>query len=152
MKILFPLLFLLLGIQTHFSQESETEAVKHTIESFFKGFHEQDSTRIKQTVSEGIILQTIAKNNDGGMFVKTEDFSGFLRGIAGIPDSISFREDIKGYTIKIDGAMANAWTAYEFWLNDTFSHCGINSFQLFNDGRSWKIIYLIDTRRKEDCP
>lgn len=151
MKILIPLLFLV-SAQTLFSQESGSEAVKHTIDTFFDGFHRQDSTLLKQTVSEGIILQTIAKNNDGRMFVKTEDFSEFIKGIAGIPDSVSFRETIKNYNIKIDGAMANAWTTYEFWLNDSFSHCGVNSFQLFNDGTSWKIIYLIDTRRKVDCP
>ncbi len=151
MKILIPLLFLF-GSQTLFSQDSGSGAVKQTIDMFFDGFHRQDSTLMKQTVSEGIILQTIAKNNDGKMFVKTEDFSEFIKGIAGIPDSISFREIIRNYNINIDGAMATVWTPYEFWLNDSFSHCGVNSFQLFNDGISWKIIYLIDTRRKVDCP
>ncbi|MEM9869076.1 MAG: nuclear transport factor 2 family protein, partial [Bacteroidota bacterium] len=33
----------------------------------------------------------------------------------------------------------------------TFSHCGINSFQMVNFGGEWKIIYLIDTRGKEGC-
>jgi hypothetical protein len=55
------------------------------------------------------------------------------------------------YNIQIDGAMANAWTSYEFWVNGSFSHCGVNSFQLFKDEGAWKIIYLIDTRRKEGC-
>ena len=36
-----------------------------------------------------------------------------------------------------------------FGLMDNFSHCGVNSFQLFNDNGQWKIIYLIDTRRKK---
>ena len=76
-------------------------------------------------------------------------------------DSVALRESVskdivlqtigKTYNIQIDGPMANAWTNYEFWVNDSFSHCGVNSFQLFNDQGSWKIIYLIDTRRKEGC-
>ncbi len=47
--------------------------------------------------------------------------------------------------------MANVWAPYEFYLNNDFSHCGVNSFQLFFDGIQWKIIYLIDTRRKQGC-
>lgn len=150
MKILFPWLAFF-SMLTLAAQDSGTAEVRHTIDSFFEGFHQQDSIIMKQTVSDGLILQTIARNDKGGMFVKTEDFSKFMKGIASIPDSLSFREEIKEYTIKIDGTMANAWTTYEFWLNDSFSHCGVNSFQLFNDGTGWKIIYLIDTRRKEGC-
>ncbi|MBT8322548.1 MAG: nuclear transport factor 2 family protein, partial [Eudoraea sp.] len=74
-----------------------------------------------------------------------------VEAIVSIPDTVKFEERIHSYQISIDGPMANAWTPYEFWLNDQFSHCGVNSFQLINDGSSWKIIYLIDTRRREDC-
>ena len=46
--------------------------------------------------------------------------------------------------------MANAWTPYQFWFNDQFSHCGVNSFQLIKVDNTWKIFFLVDTRRK-DC-
>ena len=84
------------------------------------------------------------------MFRETE-FSRFLKGIVTIPDSIPFREEITGYNINIDGTMANAWTDYKFWLKDELSHCGVNSFQLINYDGDWRIIYIIDTRRKADC-
>lgn len=35
--------------------------------------------------------------------------------------------------------------------NGNFSHCGVNSFQLFHDNGQWKIIYLIDTRQRTGC-
>jgi hypothetical protein len=47
--------------------------------------------------------------------------------------------------------MAAIWTEYSFYLGDKFSHCGVNSFQLFKDETGWKIIYIVDTRRKEGC-
>jgi len=47
--------------------------------------------------------------------------------------------------------MANVWMPYEFWFNGNFSHCGVNFFKLFNDNGTWKIIYLIDTRREKGC-
>ena len=133
------------------AQESEKKAIQKTIETFFDGFHQRDSILIKQTVSENIIVQTIGKNKEGNSVIRNEDFGKFLKSIASIPDTLQFKEKLMSFNIQVDGAMANAWTPYEFWMNNTFHHCGVNSFQLFKDENAWKIIYLIDTRRKEDC-
>lgn len=53
--------------------------------------------------------------------------------------------------ILIDGNLASVWTDYKFYIDDQFSHCGVNSFQLFKGKDGWKVIYIIDTRRKENC-
>ncbi|MGB5498217.1 MAG: nuclear transport factor 2 family protein [Maribacter sp.] len=145
------LFLLLLGSMNVLAQASDEVKVQKTIEAFFDGFHKQDSLLIKQTVSDGIISQTIGQNKDGTTVVKTEDFGNFLKSIVSIPDSVNFQEKILSFNIQVDGAMANAWTPYEFWYKDAFSHCGVNSFQLFKEGTDWKIIYLIDTRRKKGC-
>ena len=141
-------LLLVFGLQ---AQHGEEEMVKNTIDSFFKAFNQQDSMAIKEIVSKGIVLQTIGRNTEGKEVVKTENFDHFLKSIVSIPTSTKYEERILTYNIQIDGPMANAWTSYEFWVNNTFSHCGVNSFQLFNQQGSWKIIYLIDTRRKVGC-
>ena len=133
------------------AQNSAEKMVENTITAFFEAFHHQDSMALKETVSKDIVLQTIGKDTNGREVVKTDNFSHFLRSIVSIPATTKFEEKIKSFNIQIDGAMANAWTTYEFWVNDSFSHCGVNSFQLFNDQGVWKIIYLIDTRRKEGC-
>ncbi|NAS13437.1 nuclear transport factor 2 family protein [Poritiphilus flavus] len=149
MKNITLLVILLLSL--HVAAQSEEMAVQKTIEAFFDGFHKQDSIIMKQTVSEEPILQTIGKNKEGETLVRTEKFEKLIKSIVSIPDSVKFQEKLLSFNIQIDGAMANAWTPYEFWLNDKFHHCGVNSFQLFNDGSGWKIIYLIDTRRREGC-
>ena len=141
----------MLGFVDLSAQKSDKEKVQGIIETFFEGFHKQDSLIIKQTVMTGIILQTITKDNEGHDYVKFERFSNFLGSIVGIPKNIKFQETIKSYAIQVDGKMAHAWIPYEFKVNDTLSHCGVNSFQLFKEGEDWKIIYLIDTRRKIGC-
>ena len=150
-KTWLTFLFFLMALGCVIAQESEEKMVQNTIDSFFKAFHQQDSTALKETVSKDIVLQTIGKNEAGREVVKTENFSNFLKSIVSIPSTTKFEEKILSYNIQIDGAMANAWTSYEFWVNDSFSHCGVNSFQFFKDQGAWKIIYLIDTRRKEGC-
>lgn len=145
--ILTSFLIVLFSVQS----QSETEAVKQTIETFFQGFHEQDSAIIKSVVADGIIMQTIGRNKEGESVLRDTDFSGFLKNIVSIPDSIPYREEITSYAIKIDGPMANAWTDYKFWMRNSMSHCGVNSFQLLKQEGQWRIIYIIDTRRKEGC-
>jgi len=132
------------------NEETENE-IKQVIATFFDGFHKQDSTIIKSTVADGVVLQTTGKNPDGKTIFKTEEFSKFLKSIVGIPETTKFEEKLTSFSIQVDRTMANAWVGYEFWLNGEFSHCGINSFQLINFDGEWKIIYLIDTRGKEGC-
>ncbi|MGB5202757.1 nuclear transport factor 2 family protein [Eudoraea sp.] len=133
------------------AQNNEKEEVKKAVEMFFDGFHNQDSVLIKSTTSPGIIMQTIGRDKEGASVVKTSDFNNFLKSIVSIPDTTKFREKLLSYQIQVDGSMANAWTPYEFWINDKLSHCGVNSFQLHKQDGAWKIIYIIDTRRREDC-
>jgi len=47
--------------------------------------------------------------------------------------------------------MATVWAPYKFYYKGTFSHCGVDMFQLVRMKGGWKIVYLIDTRRKEPC-
>ena len=145
------LLFMLLVTTNVTAQMDETTKVKTAIDTFFEGFHKQDSLIIMKVVSNDIIMQSIGKNRDGDIKVRNQDFSKFLKSIASIPKDKTFEEKLLDYNIQVDGNMANAWTPYEFWFNGEFSHCGVNSFQLFKDNGHWKIIYLIDTRRKTDC-
>jgi hypothetical protein len=144
-------ILLIFGYSLIHGQDNEKNSVKNTIDTFFNGFHNQDSMVIKNTVSPDIIMQTIGPNKEGVSVVKTSEFNQFLKSIVSIPDTTQFQEKLLSYEIKVDGDMANAWTIYEFWINNALSHCGVNSFQLHKKEGVWKIIYIIDTRRREGC-
>ena len=133
------------------AQTVEEQAVKKTIDTFFAGFHKGDTSIVASVMYKKALLQTIYKAKDGQTILRDEDLSTLLNAIANRPDDQKWDERLLDYDIKIDGAMAHVWTPYEFWFNDTFSHCGVNSFQLMTSGTGWKIIYLIDTRHKTGC-
>ena len=134
-----------------YGQSEDHDQVKATIETFFDGFHKGDSSIVAAVMTKDAILQTIGKNREGETVLRQEALEGLLKAIADRPDDQKWDERLLNYDIKIDGAMANAWTPYEFWFNDKFSHCGVNSFQLFKSETGWKIIYIIDTRRRSGC-
>jgi len=53
--------------------------------------------------------------------------------------------------IKIDGPLAFVWAPYNFFYKGKFSHCGVDCFAMVRMNGSWKIQYIIDTRRKNAC-
>ncbi|MDP2159303.1 MAG: nuclear transport factor 2 family protein [Flavobacterium sp.] len=140
----FLLLMVCFSTTTIQAQNHEIEA---TIKLFFEGFHQRDSTKMKTVCSENLVLHSISESEKGSKF-SVEKASNFYKSIATIPLSMKFEEKILSYKVQIDGAMAHAWTPYEFYVNDKLSHSGVNSFQLFKENDVWKVVYIIDTRRK----
>ncbi len=133
------------------SAQSEKEDIKKVIKLFFKGLQNGDTLTIKKTIADELVLQTTFIDKEGVSILRTEDASEFLKKLASKKPEDNWDERLESYSIQVDGPMANVWTPYKFYLNYKFSHCGVNSFQLFNTGEKWVIIYLIDTRRRLGC-
>ncbi|MEY4461999.1 MAG: hypothetical protein RLY98_539 [Bacteroidota bacterium] len=143
MKTILVSLMLIFSSATY----SQNEEVKQVVVTFFKGFHAKDSITMKSVCADKMILQSISESSKGTQ-LKNDSAQDFFRSIATIPNTILFEEKLLDYSIQVDGAMAHVWTPYEFYLNNKLSHKGVNAFTLFKDNGLWKIVYLIDTRRK----
>lgn len=152
MKLLSALLFLFLVLPMQAQQNNDEKALRETVETFFEGFHKQDSLLIRSVMADSVVMQSIGRSKEGETVIHNESFGNFLKSIISIPEDKSFREELHSFEIRIDGNMANVWTPYSFHFDGKFSHCGSNSFQLLKDGEGdWKIFYLVDTRRREGC-
>ncbi|QJX48752.1 hypothetical protein HMJ29_18255 [Hymenobacter taeanensis] len=150
-KLLFSCLLLPATCST-FAQTTpaaEKEAVKKTIQLFFDGMRKGDSTLLRTTLAPGAVFHTIYTRN-GQTTLRPESPSAFLKSVA-TPHKEVYDERITFDKILIDANLASVWTPYEFYLGNTFSHCGYNSFQLVKLTDGWKIAHIIDTRRKEKC-
>lgn len=146
----FLLIFLILILSGPAFSQSEEAAVKAVIETLFDGMRAKNADQIGAVFSENAIMQTIETTGETGV-VKAGSVAEFVKGIGSLPAEAKLDERITDYQINIDGPMATAWTPYEFYLNEKFSHCGVNSFQLVKMASGWKIVYIIDTRRNEGC-
>ena len=91
------------------------------------------------------------RTKEGEIKTVKNDIEKILIAIQNRPAEQKWDERLLAFKIEADSAIANAWTPYEFYVNDNFSHCGVNVFQLFNDGKTWKIIAIADTRFREGC-
>jgi hypothetical protein len=146
----YLLAIVLMTMTAHIHAQSTEDSVKAVINQLFISMRNADSTGVVNCFSEKNILQTIVRDKDGNISARSELLSNFGRSIAGLQKNAA-DERIEFQTIKIDGPLASVWTPYKFYFNGSFSHCGVNSFQLLREKNGWKIHYLIDTRRKEPC-
>lgn len=131
--------------QLTFAQEEE--GIKKSIQIFFEGLHAKDTLKMQSVCDANIRLQTVNERK-GISTLKTEGPDTFYKSVAAIPADLVIEEKLLEIKIQIDGAMAHVWTPYEFSVSGSFSHRGVNSFQLFKDNGTWKIVYIIDTRRR----
>lgn len=151
MKKLFQLLTVSLFCSGGlWAQSAEEAAVKVPIQQLFDGMKKSDSTLVRQSLMTGARLESVTKNKAGEVAVRSDSFEGFLKSIGkATPGDLD--ERLSAVDIRIDGEMATAWTPYRFYYKGNFSHCGVNAFQLIKTAAGWKILSIIDTRRKEGC-
>lgn len=130
--------------------QSSEDSVKATVNSLFEGMKNSDAGKIRQAFADSAILQTISRNKEGQIIIRTDAVGAFAEQVGKMEQGVA-DERITFEAIKIDGPLAIVWTPYKFYYQGKFSHCGVNSFQLVRINGNWKIQYLIDTRRRTGC-
>lgn len=141
---------LLSGVISFGQMSGETE-IKSTIDQLFDGIRANDSLLIQPILHQTCTLQTIQNDKDGNVIISKTDMAAFIKSVGTKRAGVQLDERLSGYDIKIDGDMATVWTPYSFFVNNNFSHCGVNAFTLIRQNDSWKILSITDTRRKTDC-
>jgi hypothetical protein len=145
-------LLILLFFGFSLSISAQEKEIKQSISVFFEGLQTADTLKIQSVCHKEMKLQSIMeKNAVGNLSFETNE--EFYKSIASIPKNLKIEERILDYKIQIDNSMAQVWTPYEFYIDGKLSHIGTNSFTLLlelnPETSGWKIVHIIDTRRKK---
>lgn len=112
------------------------------IHMLFDGMREGNGDKVRAVFHPTAVMHRAhAKLREGGTPEK------FAEAVDKPKDKV-WDEKIWDIKIQRDDKLASVWTQFAFYLGDTLSHCGVNSFQLYQFEDGWKIIYLGDTFRK----
>jgi hypothetical protein len=146
LSALLPILAALNG-----QAQSTEDSVKAAVNLMFTGMKNADAATIRRSFADSAILQTITANAAGKTVARLESVEDFAihvgkMGAGEADERISFG------SVRVDGPLAIVWAPYSFFYKGKFSHCGVDSFQLILVDGVWKIVYVIDTRRKNACP
>ena len=130
-------------------QTNEKEAVVAVAQDLFDAMREGNGEKVLAQFVDGAVLQSVGER-EGIPAIRTTPITGFAEAV-GQPHDQVWNEVFWDTEVHIDGRLASMWMKYAFYLDDTFSHCGVDSFQLFKGAEGWKITYLADTRQREGC-
>jgi hypothetical protein len=145
MKKFFALAIFLFVLSNAHGQTA-TDSVKAVINKLFAAMKSGDGKTLQDCFADSAILQTLTATGR----VHNELVADFAAQISRLPKGAA-DERITFDVVKVDDGLALAWTPYQFYYQEKFSHCGVDSFQLIRVNGQWKIQYLIDTRRKNNC-
>lgn len=135
-----------------FAQNYQADSVQiaEIIQDVFDGMRESDTTKMAPYMHPNVKMQTLNVDGRGNEISQLNDAQGWLNAVAKNNGDV-WNEQVDNLRIHSDGALATAWMDYKFYLGNKLSHCGINSFQFIKIDEKWKIIYIIDSRFKNNC-
>lgn len=140
-----PLCFLLCLCTCALAAQSSPQS---TIAGVFNLMKAGDTTGIRACFHPDATLHSVVTKPDGQTVVSAGSLDRWFAGIqkAATDDWV---EELHYTQIKTDGRLATAWTPYVFNYKGELHHCGVNAFQLVQDGPndSWRILHITDTRR-----
>lgn len=144
------LLLVLIFAFSSYSQDSKItneQKIKHVIHQFFESLEKKDAALMqKTTMDEAQIWRRY--NNKKPIEMDMRFSKDDLPKMHSLPD---VKEVALQFEISVGDGIATAWVPYEFWVEDKFSHCGIDAFTLFEVDGKWKIISAAYTVEKQKC-
>ena len=138
-----------LNAQPKNNNVSEEKAVMEVVFELFDAYRAGDSSRIRDVFHEKAIFLRVG-SKEGQPVLANGSVDGFVKYVGSGLEQLH-DEPIWDYQVHIDGNLASVWTKFAFFLGGTFSHCGVDSFQLFKGDNGWKIFFLSDTNQHENC-
>jgi hypothetical protein len=145
-KLSLALVCIIVSAKTH--AQMEDGQIRKTIETFFDGMYKRDTILINSTLHKNCTLNSVTIMPNQPASYKSESIADFLKSIGSVPANVKLEERLLEHTIKIDEALATDWTPYEFYVNEKLSHKGNNVFTLVKTENTWRIIAIIDTRKR----
>jgi hypothetical protein len=151
-SVCFTLLITLLTLTPSLAQKSaEEDAVREVITRLFTGMEKGDSAMVHSVFTKNVTAATAFRDKNNHPVLDQDASIEDLLKAVGKPHQETWFEEIWNLKIQLDGDFAQAWCDYAFYIDNTFSHCGVDAFHLHKGKNGWKIFHLADTRRKEGC-
>jgi len=128
---------------------SEELQVLETVQRFFDAMADRDAeAALEVMIPEGRFFSLREEN--GETMMRTSTNAEFAQRLE--TQEQDLLERFWEPEVRIRGGIATVWTPYDFYLDGEFHHCGIDAFDLLNDGTGWKITGGVYTVETSGCP
>lgn len=145
-----PLLFtlILLSITTRVAAQTETQQVMTVLNDFFTAVNTSDSAAFNKVFFKDAHMFISRSVNDSTVYVSRPAVKTSI-----FKPGVAYRETMrdKGVKVEVHQHIAMAWVPYDFYVNNTFSHCGIDVFTLMKTTKGWRIVLIAYSVEKTGC-
>jgi ketosteroid isomerase-like protein len=150
-RLALPMLLLLLAaVPSRLVAQSEDEGqLREAVTALLDAMRAGDADGVREAFMADARLQTVTTGVNGAG-LRDEEVEDFARAV-GAPREQVWNERIDAWHIRVDGDLAVVTTDYSFFVDDRFTHCGMNAFLMLRTSEGWKIFQLVDTRRRTGC-
>lgn len=145
---LITLFFLTFLASTVYAQQSEKQALMSIMNDFFQSLERQDTTAIRKLFIKGSTSYFVHDSEKTPVRTGARSFSEITFQADRI---ITERMRESEVIMHIERRIAVAWVPYDLWVNQEFSHCGIDVFTFIKTGANWEIASLAYSMVPEGC-
>lgn len=137
----------ILSFNIHAQDRTSESDVLRVVENFFNALENQDSVTFRNLFLEGAQNFAVRELKDS-LIVRGQSPEGF-RFRKGQIVKERMRKQVT--EVRIHGRIAMVWAPYDLWVNDVFSHCGVDVFTLIKNNSGWRIASVSYTIEKDRC-
>lgn len=143
MRCILSFVFVLaLALPSYTQSRAEERELLGLVDELFKALEEQDTATFRNMFVDNGYLYAVLERSPDSVLVS-----------ARLPSQYRFRpgEVVRERmrkaetTVKVTGRVAMVWAPYDLWINETFSHCGVDVFTFVRSSGGWKIASLAYT-------
>ena len=139
---------LLLTLATRVTAQTETQQVMAVLNDFFTAVNTSDSAAFNKVFFKDAHMFISRYVNDSTVYASRPAVKTSIS-----KPGVQYRETMrnKGLKVEVHQHIAMAWVPYDFYTDNTFSHCGIDVFTLMKTDSGWKIALIAYSVEKTGC-
>src|SRR6478609_8352908 len=149
MKHLLSLIvcFFIFSYQSAGQSRDEKEEVLKVARLFFEALEKHDSVIFNKILMKDSYNYIVVDQGDSAkLFSRLHKNSNFKSDRV-IKERMRDAEVI----VQVHKRIATVWAPYDLWLNDQYSHCGVDAFIMMKEKNGWKIGTISFSVEKEGC-
>ena len=128
--------------------QTAQDSVVATVQEFFRAMTANDSGAMARVLKRDGQYYGTRQGADSLMVFRMTN-ADYIAGMARSRDTMV--ERMWNPTVQVHGPIATLWAPYDIHRNDTFVHCGVDSFQLIRTARGWQIAAILFTMEPTGC-
>lgn len=123
------------------------DSVTAVVQEFFRAMQARDSAGLRSTITPDATAWAITSGSNKTPAARPlSDFPADL-----VRGDRRLLERMWTPTVLVHRETAVVWTPYDFHVNGTFSHCGVDAFSLVRGEGRWRIAAITYTVERQGC-